>query len=40
MLPEMKTGSQLFDPEENPYFQMVAGVRNVPKVPFRVKLER
>jgi hypothetical protein len=25
MLPEMKTGSQLFDPEENPYFQMVAG---------------
>jgi hypothetical protein len=25
MLPEMKTGSQLFDSEENPYFRMVAG---------------
>jgi DNA invertase Pin-like site-specific DNA recombinase len=25
MTPEMKTGSQLFDSEENPYFRMVAG---------------
>ena len=25
MLPGMKTGSQLFDSEENPYFRMVAG---------------